>query len=206
VYIYYEHHRDVSGKIVLTELRLSSDRHGRLEIHFWNKMENIVFESVKKLLKWPPLQNYSYDPALKLWSYFGQYGVTGTYGEEVIKKVQLVVEALGQPFKAFEVEDLADQAINDKVDLSGARKRTKRMSAEEFFYNHGVPAAQQAMSLETVQKKLTVLMGTEISKKTYRLAAMRLHPDRNNGDGSKMTELNWLWQQWTQLAKETTNA
>lgn len=30
-------------------------------------------------------------------------------------------------------------------------------------------------------------------KKIYRAAAIKLHPDKNNGDGSKMSKLNELW-------------
>lgn len=36
-------------------------------------------------------------------------------------------------------------------------------------------------------------MTLDISKKIYRKAALALHPDRNNGDGSKMAELNIIW-------------
>jgi hypothetical protein len=203
MYLYYEHHRDGKGKVALTELRLSSRADGSLYINFRNPVENMVFEAVKPLLKWPPLANYSYEPNLKLWSYFGQYGVSSTYGEEVIKKVQTVVEALGARFKAFSVEDLADQCVNNHVDLSGKRK--PKMSAEEFFYNHGTPALAPVASREEVEKKLAELMQVDISyfgslfsaserKKSYRLAALRYHPDRNNGDGSKMSELNMFWQ------------
>lgn len=31
------------------------------------------------------------------------------------------------------------------------------------------------------------------AKKIYRAAAIKLHPDKNNGDGSKMSKLNELW-------------
>jgi hypothetical protein len=206
MYVYFEHHRDATGKIVLTELRLSSDRNGKLEIHFWKPTEKMVFDAVKPLLKWCNLQYYSYDPTLMIWSYFGQYGVSGTYGEETIKKIQTVVEALMQPFKAIEVEDLAGQAPNHRVDLSGAKRKPK-MSAEEFFYNHGVAQAAPVMTREQLESKLTVILNTSVvNKKSYRAAAMRLHPDRNNGDSKGMTELNYLWQEYQKLTKETTNA
>jgi len=173
----------------------------------------MVFEAIKPLLKWPPLSNYSYEPSLKLWSYFGQYGIAGTYGEEVIKKIQTVVEALQSNFKAFSVEDLAGQAVNNKVDMSG-RSRKPKMSAEEFFYNHGVPSATPTMSKEQLETKLVSILNVDISyfgslfsnqdrKKAYRSAALKLHPDRNNGDDKAMTELNFLWQEYQKLTKET---
>lgn len=212
MYVYYEHHKSPEGKILLTELRLSSRKDGKLEIAFYHPTEKMIFEAVKPLLKWPPLQNYSYDPSLKLWSYFGQYGVAGTYGEEVVKKIQTVVEALGQDFRAFSIEDLAGQAANDRVDMSGAKRKPK-MSAEEFFYNHGVPTAQASMTREELMHKIGDIFGTGAAvfafgpgavKKAYRTAALRLHPDRNNGDNKPMAELNSLWQEYQKSVKETT--
>ena len=39
------------------------------------------------------------------------------------------------------------------------------------------------------------IMATEytVALKVYRKASLRLHPDRNGGDGSKMSELNQAW-------------
>ena len=33
-----------------------------------------------------------------------------------------------------------------------------------------------------------------VDKKSYRMKALALHPDRNGGDGAKMSELNMYWQ------------
>lgn len=38
-----------------------------------------------------------------------------------------------------------------------------------------------------------------LANKLYRAAAMRLHPDRNNGDGSKMSELNRIWREYVKF-------
>ena len=201
MYVYYEHHKDANGKVVLTELRLSSYSDGSLFIRFKNPIENMVFESCKPLLKWPPLQYYSYEPPLKIWSYFGQYGISSTYGEEVIKKLETVVKALNSPFKAIAVEDLSGQAVNNHVDLSG--KRLPKMSAEEFFYNRGTTVTQAKITREEIEKKLRELTGfSYVDKKAYRQAALIFHPDRNHGDGSKMSELNMLWQLWNNFEKE----
>jgi len=195
MYVYYEHHKDGNGKIVLTELVLSSRSDGTLKIDFWSKAEKVVFEICKQTLKWPPIGNREYDAQSFLWSYVGQYGVSQTYGEAVIEKLETIVKTLGSPFKAIAVEELSAQALNKKIDLTGKRKK---MSAEEFFYNHGAPASAPAISRDTIISKLKILLGTEIDKKAYRQAALRYHPDRNNGDGSKMSELNMLWQLYNQ--------
>lgn len=200
MYIYYEHHRDANKKIVLTELRVSSDPNGKLAIYFHLKTENMVFEACKPLLKFPPIANYSYDPALKIWSYFGQYGVSSTYGEEVIKKLQTIIKALGQTCKTFEIEDLSGQAVNDRVDLSG--KKTPKLKAEEFFYTHTQPAAKLELTKEQIELKFKSLTGfSYLDKKSYRQAAMLYHPDRIGGSAAKMSELNMLWNAWQEQEK-----
>ena len=196
MYAYYEHHKTPDGKIVLTELRLSSYSNGVLKINFKSKSENVIFDALKPLLKFPPIANYSYEPVTKIWSYLGSYGVNCTYGEEVLKKLEAVSMALGTAYKAIPVIDLAAQAVYDKVDLS---LRTGKLKAEDFFYNHGTAVAAPVLTKETLEQKLCVLIGTAPDKKSYRQAALRFHPDRNNGDGSKMSELNMLWQLWKLL-------
>jgi len=192
VYLYYEHHRDATKKIVLTELVCSSYATGRLDIKFYDKQEKIIFETAKKVLKWPPLNFWSYDPASYVWSYFGQYGVSGSYGEEVIRKFQVIVETLGSHFESFEVEDLSAQAAGKFIDMNKSRVRP-----EDFFYNNTPVGTTAPLSKDEIMAKLVKLTGfSYVDKKSYRQAAMMFHPDRNSGDGSRMAELNMLWQQY----------
>jgi hypothetical protein len=78
--------------------------------------------------------------------------------------------------------------VNKRIDFSA-----KRVRPEDFFYNYGKPIAQAAMTKETLEQKLKQLMGETLDKSSYRRAALKYHPDRNNGDGTKMSELNMLW-------------
>lgn len=201
MYLYYEHHKDANGKVVLTQLRLSSWQTGKLEIAFYQPLEKIVFESLKGALKWPPISAYSYDPKLYIWSYFGSYGVSSSYGEEVIKKIEAIVTALGQPFKAFAVSDLESQiTAYNRVDLNAKPK----MSAEEFFYNHGQPAASPELTKDQITAKFRELTGfTYLDKKSYRQAASIFHPDRIGGNAKKMSEINMLWQMYSRMETVT---
>jgi len=38
------------------------------------------------------------------------------------------------------------------------------------------------------------VLALDVAKKVYRKAALFYHPDRNNNDGKKMSQLNYLWQ------------
>jgi hypothetical protein len=187
VYVYYEHHKDSNGKVVLTELRLSSWDNGKLAINFNSTFEKTLFEISKTILKEPPVAYRSYEDSNKIWSYLAGYG------ESVLQRLQDVTSAAGHKVVCIAVEDLAAQAMNHHVDLSGASTHKHAQSAQDFFYNHGQPAAAPALTKETVAEKLKLLMGDTLDKRAYRQAALRYHPDRNNGDGSKMSELNMLW-------------
>lgn len=203
MYVYYEHHKDANNKIVLTELRLSSYKYGRLKIDFKSSpLEELIFKACVQVLKFPAQQYYMYDPPTYMWSYMGQFDVSSSYGEEVIKKLEAVVNVMGGDFKAIAVEDLAAQAVNNWVELSPNKK--KKMSAEEFFYNHGTPASTPALTKEQVQEKFRALTGAVfMDKKSYRQAASRFHPDVIGGDAAKMSEINMLWQLWMSFEKET---
>jgi hypothetical protein len=71
---------------------------------------------------------------------------------------------------------------------------------EDFFYNQGT-AKSVDVSREELANQLLALLGitaqeladSNAAKKAYRRKALELHPDRNQGDGSKMSELNSTW-------------
>lgn len=73
----------------------------------------------------------------------------------------------------------------------------------ENFYHNNTPVTT-VESTESIAVKLSAFLGVEITtqavaelKKLYRQKALQLHPDRNSGDGSQMSELNRLWTLYT---------
>lgn len=194
MFVYHERHKDAHGKLVLTELRLSSYGNGRLRIDFRNVTENTIFELCKQILKWPPVLMRTYDEASKVWSYLGDYG------DQVLQKLHEITKPLSEIIE-YEVEDLQAQCLQDTISFA---PRKKQIRPEDFFYNTA-PASAPPLTKEQLREKLAALMGTNSAhlnsiesdanalKKLYRHAALRLHPDRNQGNGAMMSELNMYW-------------
>lgn len=197
MYVFYEHHRSPDKKsITLTEIRLSSTKPA-LSISFYNTREKAIFAVAVPVMKMPPVASRVYDDTTKLWTYLPPYG------EQVLQKLQEITKALG----GVTLEEIEDLAENAKANVINTKRATKK-SAEEFFYNGTSTPAQSTPALTKEQLALKLCTIFEISaaemnklsaedgKKLYRRAALQLHPDRNNGDGSKMSELNMLWGMW----------
>jgi hypothetical protein len=121
-----------------------------------------------------------------------------------LKKIYLTMQYINSE-SYFKKHD----SLQDFVDGVKKHKLGDIPKAEEFFYSYGQPVAGGSLSKESIAAKLQGILAealkTEIdlSKSTaidllkvYRKAALIYHPDRNGGDGSKMSELNMLWQMY----------
>ncbi len=86
----------------------------------------------------------------------------------------------------------------------------KTESFDEFFTQNQI-VETKARDKKELLKLFATLTESPISdnasiiglKPIYRKAALRLHPDRNNGDGSKMSELNSIWAELQPMLKES---
>jgi hypothetical protein len=84
------------------------------------------------------------------------------------------------------------------------------VAPEDFFYNQG-SIIDTPISREDLANQLLAMLGitaeqladSNAAKKAYRKAALLLHPDRNGGDGSRMSELNSVWSSYN--ATSTSN-
>lgn len=193
MYVLYQHHKDADGKIALTELRLSSHK-TKWRIDFFNTTEEAVFKLAKIALKIVKPERRSYDDAVKVWTYFDNAW------EPTFNALKACGVSMGLPAPVLiEVEDLQWLCTQSMFDLNNKRTQVK---PEDFFYEQA-PSQSKAIDPAVVRAKLAALFtitesdliaaDTAALKRLYRQAALRLHPDRNGGDGSMMSELNMYW-------------
>ncbi len=181
VYIYYSQVKGENGETILTEGKLTSIANN-WHLNFKLQSENAAFLYVKNAcFKNPPLRYRMYDEKTCVWTFLNEWG------DKVLKLIKDAEKLLA--IKCIEVPDLSAIASLSHFNIAAASAEFK---PENFFYEKEAPTSSKTLSPEQVKVKLAALGVTD--KKSYRAAALHLHPDRNNGDGSAMAELNMLWQ------------
>lgn len=135
----------------------------------WDKVKGMV--GIMKLAI--PASDRLYDPVTHEWTITEKY-----WNSEA------------NPFKLFEL-----------LTQSGFKLKEKKIiHAEDFFYNDFVDNTPKETK-DSLAAKLVDMLGITaqelqdagLLKKIYRRKALELHPDRNGGDGSRMSELNSVW-------------
>jgi hypothetical protein len=142
----------------------------------WHKPPNQLKMFVELLKATIPASNRMYDPASKIW----------TVTAQAFNSLKMVMDAL----------KIQSQQYPSGLGLEAA----KTIDPNNFFHNPTpAPAVETKESLKAKLEKLLdstidiAFMSDGELKKLYRRKAMELHPDRNNEDGSKMSELNSIW-------------
>jgi hypothetical protein len=197
MYLYYQ---KLPG---VTEFSLSSD--GRTnKLNWGNRLDKQATEFIIFNFKQIPISNRMMDDKTKIWSVIGATGdimlahFESFVTQGILKRV-IIVEIKDNLQERLEAGRL-DKPLRKQVD-------ELKFKEEDFFY--AAPAQDSGYSRNEVARRLSSLIGIdEIKleyllqegelKSHYRKAALRLHPDRNNGDGSKMSELNMLWSIFNQ--------
>jgi len=175
MYVFFEHHRDADGSVLATDVICSSFESGA-GINW--KSDKMNLELMTRLFKTPPIGVRSFNDKTKVWSYLGDAGM------HLMETVQEFFQKLNVRISFYEIEDLENSIGHISLN------KAKKIDPSQFFYNRAVPTTQE-ITKELAERKLKEI--GVIDKKSYRQAALRLHPDRNGGDGKAMSELNMYW-------------
>jgi len=189
MYLFFENHTNSEGVVLATDCICSSHVSG---IGVDWKHDRDLLEAVARLFKTTiPIPERTFNNKTNIWTFIGSAGA------QVLIALQT---AFGKTKKItfIEVEDLEGQ-----LKAGGIKPvTTSRFDPKKFFYNSDI-VAKPALTREMVIEPLSKLMQIDANvlrssdkasmKSAYRKASLRLHPDRNSGDGSKMSELNMYW-------------
>jgi len=208
MYIHYARTTNQVGTKLVQLLFCSGDR-GRYNI---TKQTNEFYISkydwqqycipVVSMLKQIPSSQRSYDQPNKVWT------ILETKWNTLIE----IFRALNFEFKCY--NNLYVDCVDKDWDGRKTAYEKVVIDPTEFFYENaderGTLSSPSDLTIEQIEESLRELLSitkdvtfsiiTESDlKKFYRKAAMKFHPDLNGGDASKMTELNYYWQQYNQL-------
>lgn len=171
--IYYENRGNVAYDLTITK-NYSKDAFEQLK-------------SFVELLKCQvPASNRVYDPQTKMWTI-----EKNIFDNHLLKLMDMlkIRYVKGKPYN-----------YTNPYAANNATAQKPKIDPNNFFYN--TTPAPAVQTRESITESLAKMLGVPVStlaqpidqvKKLYRRKALELHPDRNNGDGSKMSELNSLW-------------
>ena len=195
--IYYEEFSDVYS------ICLSSNGRDTF-VQRSDKREWASLELIISLIKQVPLETRDFNEKTKVWT------ILGFKGKVIITNLEsMCLQGMfGPGSKVVKIEDLEEKALNRTLNEVKKEDLNKKFSQEDFFYNPHASAGTAELTGQALAQKLSTLLSLSVEelkninddkilKKYYRVAALKLHPDRNNGDGSKMSELNMLWGIYT---------
>jgi hypothetical protein len=198
---------------------LFSSRDEYLDIHYPGKdfeAVKIFIATVKQMI---PTSKRNYDPATKIWM----------IEKKDFDTLQTMFGGTNTLYDFKTVTDVTDWHAHSK-DIYAKLKRLQAAQAaawnkftdkqipipepekpEDFFHSFKEQPLNTSTSKLTIDQLIDRLYNVagidsfqkEFTKSDYRRAALKLHPDRNNGDGSRMAELNMLWEEYKKLCPAT---
>lgn len=204
MYLYYEKYISPDGDTSkdVYEMVLSSNGRNNI-LNTKIQPDKAYIGIILPLFKLVDLKNRDYDENLHVWTFIGHHGSVIIASFE-----SMITQGLLAQLQIKCIDNLKQKA--ECGELNKVHKTipadSYKYDEKDFFYTP--PTSQEAqLSGAALIQKLSELMSCSSReleeakdqdlKKLYRRAAMLLHPDRNGGDSSKMSELNMLWRIYT---------
>ena len=196
MYVYCERFDGTTQADTLLEVIMSSDGFSP-KINWSSKREESLCKLVGEMFKQVPYGQRDYDATTYLWSFMGVSAIRVTTILELGVK-----NGMWPDLEIKHVTGLREKIRRGNLQWEPPKKEEVKFKEEEFFYSDPVGSAE--LSGDKLYEALATLLLIDVSelrnsdttslKRYYRKAALSYHPDRNNGDGSKMSELNMLWR------------
>lgn len=172
------------------------------KIKFHDKEEKALQQFTSQVFKTTPFDSYAYDATSHIWTILGSYGrVVIAILESSLKNGAL------RNYHIHETTELEYKVARSNLK---AKPTEKLFNEEDFFYSLPTSTSNDE-SGDALYKALSSMLNLSIDKfksmnlgdlkRIYRKSALIYHPDRNNGDGSKMSELNRLWSLYNKEEK-----
>lgn len=136
------------------------------------------------------------------------YRVTSPYNKQLVDTLKSHIPISDRHYdevtKTWTIVERQVETFRKLLTLIGlqyiiiTRQQAETQTAQSSNSNSNA-SAQRGRPLDAVIIEFVRLLPYDAAKAAYRRAALDLHPDRNNGDASKMTSLN---ANWDRIAKE----
>lgn len=204
MYLYYELFASTSGDVEedVYEFVMSSDGKSKF-INFKDQSEKVHHTIICQVYKAIPIAALAYEPQTYITT------IIGLNGKKFIVQMESAkTQGLLPRLEIKQIVELRDKLSTGRLNYippppkPEAKATEIKFNEEDFF--HKPAAAPGELSGEALFKALSELLLITVSqlkayaphdlKKLYRLRAMALHPDRNNGVSEGMSELNYLWR------------
>src|SRR5207245_10084063 len=129
------------------------------------------------------------------------YVVSSSYNEKLVEALKNVIPSSDRSFdsktKFWFLTEPYGEALRKIAEACfgiGSVSFTSKLVAEQTRQRQALPASQQSLhDINSAIVQFFALLSYDASKAAYRKASLDLHPDRPNGDPSKMASLNDLW-------------
>lgn len=207
MFLYYEivHENLTNPEEDMYQFVLSSDGKDNA-IWFYDQKHKVTFNFVSSLFKEVSLTQREYDVQTYITT------LLGMQGKRMLAIIQSIVTGGGLKYLTIKQITKLEEKVKNRTPLNyvepapppqpKSAKVDIKFNEEDFFYKPSASAGE--LCGEALREALALKLGTAVSfinsasfdelKRIYRRKAMELHPDKNNGNGTAMAELNYLYQ------------
>lgn len=132
----------------------------------------------------------------------GSYVLSSTYSAKLVEGLKLLIPSgdrmWDQQTKFWHFSEQYGEMVRKLCESSlgaGTVSFTSKQVSQQYSQaQQRASLSPNAQTLDTCINEFFMLLTYDAARKAYLVSAQALHPDKQGGDGQKMTRLNELWQ------------